>query len=1028
MGIAKRITVSSHSDLLFATILLVSGIIPFVFISIAGGFPVTCQLHHEAFHAVIETLGCMMGLGIAGFLLMRQGEEGSAYKLWPACAMLGMSILDAFHASATPGREFVFLHSASQFIGGVFIAMTWLPKRFTAKPIFRNLPKVLAAACTLFGILVLLVPDMLPIMVINGRFTFLPQFLNLAGGVLFMAGLAYFARRFCRDRDNTGLLFVAFCLMFAIAGLTFRTSTLWGVGWWLSHIIRLGAYVVAFAYVSINSSAEYLHLGQTITKHKQAEQQLTGYMASLKKTKESAVSWMKLTETARKEAQRESAKLSAMISGMKEGVVFADVDNRIIEVNDYLCQLSDIPREKIIGKKIEDIHQGQLLDHISSLIKEFRQNTGSKPYTVQRPMAGAEVVMRVQPIYNNNSYQGVLLNVIDVTDLVEARRLAEKSKAELEEINQYLQLETARANHMTARAEEANMAKSQFLANMSHEIRTPMNAIIGFSDLLAEEQLTEEQKQDVNLIRESGHNLLDLINDILDFSKIEAKQLKVDKVECSLGRILSFIESTARLTADKKSLNFKIVEKSELPERIRTDPIRLRQCLINLTNNALKFTDKGHVYLNVSLEYRQDGRQPYIRFDIEDTGIGIPREKQQTIFEAFVQADGSTNRKYGGTGLGLTISRQLTELLGGELRVASEVGKGSVFSLVIPAGLDVTKQSRLDMNATHIKPHKNATEQSMFSGNVLVAEDVPTNQALTKSLLEKMGLKVTIAQDGNEALQKVLAGQFDLIFMDMQMPHMDGYQATQELRKHGITTPIVALTANAMVGDDRKCIEAGCNDYLAKPIERRDLLNKIVKYLPSKDDALSNTINSAKSQVDELVHVCCPSTGSGSEIVEGRVVSLSNHDHTPASPCPLGTKTGTAARAIQTEGSGEMIDFYQLLATLGSEESIREITPIYLADNKKYFSQLTEAIKSGDAAAVRSNAHAIKGASRNFRATRLMDIAAQMEQAGKEGKIELAASILDELKTEYEKIMSFLSQPNWIEKAKQQTEKVKQPC
>ncbi len=281
MTAGKRITVSLHSDLLFATILLVSGIIPFMFISVASDFPATCQLYHEAFHAVMETLGCMMGLGIAGFLLMRQAEQGNEYKLWPACAMLSMAILDAFHASISPGREFVFLHSASQFVGGVLIAMIWLPDRFAKTSLARELPKVFAAGCGLIGVASFLVPDMLPAMISNGRFTFVPQFLNLAGGVLFLVGLAYFARRFsmgsphdCRDRDNTQLLFTAYCLLFAVAGLTYRLSGLWGVGWWLSHVVRLGAYVVAFAYVSINSGAEYLRLIQAIAERKRAEQQL----------------------------------------------------------------------------------------------------------------------------------------------------------------------------------------------------------------------------------------------------------------------------------------------------------------------------------------------------------------------------------------------------------------------------------------------------------------------------------------------------------------------------------------------------------------------------------------------------------------------------------------------------------------------------------------------------------------------------------------------------------------------------------
>ncbi len=281
MSMAKRVTVSLHSDLLFATILLISGIVPFVFISVASNFPATCQLYHEAFHAVMETLGCMMALGIAGFLLMRQGEEGNEYKLWPACAMLSMAILDAFHASVAPGREFVCLHSAAQFVGGVLIAMTWLPERFAKKPIVRELPKVLAAACGLFGIMALLLPEALPAMMSNGRFTFAPQFLNVAGGVLFLAGLAYFARRFsigspqdCRDRDNTHLLFAAYCLLFAVAGLTFRLSGPWGVGWWLSHVVRLGAYVVAFGHVSLSSSAEYQRLTETIAERKRAEEEL----------------------------------------------------------------------------------------------------------------------------------------------------------------------------------------------------------------------------------------------------------------------------------------------------------------------------------------------------------------------------------------------------------------------------------------------------------------------------------------------------------------------------------------------------------------------------------------------------------------------------------------------------------------------------------------------------------------------------------------------------------------------------------
>ena len=427
---------------------------------------------------------------------------------------------------------------------------------------------------------------------------------------------------------------------------------------------------------------------------------------------------------------------------------------------------------------------------------------------------------------------------------------------ELRETNLHLEQATACANDMAAQAEEANQAKSRFLANMSHEIRTPMNAIIGFSDILADEDLSDEQSDHVKLIRDSSYNLLRLINDILDFSKIEAGQLDAEIIDCSLARLLNAIGSPTRPKAIEKGIEFEIVETNGLPEQIRTDPTRLHQCLINLITNAIKFTEKGHVYVNVSLEDRDN--QPYIRFDVEDTGIGIPKDKQAKVFESFTQADGSTTRKYGGTGLGLAITKQLTELLGGELTLTSEEGRGSVFSIVIPAGLDVTKQPFLDTHniASHINPNQAKEKQPEFFGNILVAEDAPSSQMLIKLLLKRLGLQVTIAEDGKQALQKAMTRQYDLIFMDMMMPHMNGYEATRAIRKEGITTPIVALTANVMKGDDKKCLEAGCDDYLSKPLDRRELLKTIEKYLPSASQDLTGPIDSARDQLDELTHLC----------------------------------------------------------------------------------------------------------------------------------------------------------------------------
>ena len=383
-------------------------------------------------------------------------------------------------------------------------------------------------------------------------------------------------------------------------------------------------------------------------------------------------------------------------------------------------------------------------------------------------------------------------------------------------------------------AEAANEAKSEFLANMSHEIRTPMNAVIGFCDLLMDEDLNDTQTQYNEMIRTGGNNLLAVINDILDFSKIEAGQLDIEIIDCSLGKLLNSIGSLMKPKAAKNGLEFEIVESNGLPAQICTDPTRLQQCLINLVDNAIKFTDQGGVYVNVSLQEHEG--EPVIRFDVEDTGIGIPEAKQVIIFESFSQADGSHTRKYGGTGLGLTITKQLTGLLGGEITLISHEGKGSVFSLTIPAGVDVMKQPFLDRHniGGMLELEHDKSEHDKFSGRVLVAEDAKTNQMVIKLMLEKAGLEVTIAGDGKEVAQIAQSKSFDLIFMDIQMPNMNGYDATRLLRKEGITTPIIALTANAMTGDDEKCLKAGCDDYMPKPINHARLVEMLQKYLPLK--------------------------------------------------------------------------------------------------------------------------------------------------------------------------------------------------
>ncbi len=416
-------------------------------------------------------------------------------------------------------------------------------------------------------------------------------------------------------------------------------------------------------------------------------------------------------------------------------------------------------------------------------------------------------------------------------ELMLAKNRAEQAEEETRQVNRQLRHSVDRANRLAEKAIVADVAKGQFLANMSHEIRTPMNAIIGFSDILGEEDLTKEQKKHVGIIRDSGKTLLQVINDILDFSKIEAGKMDIEHIKYSLKKLLTNIELMMSPAADKKKLDFKVNYGPDLPAVIRTDPVRVQQCLINLCNNAIKFTDKGHVYVNVCLTEVEEKQM--LRFDVEDTGIGIPFEKQKEVFDAFSQADGTHSRKYGGTGLGLSIAKKMIELLGGKISVKSSPSFGSTFSLLLPPGVDINNQASMEQEDEQ-EPESleiAVNEDERFSGKILVAEDTATNQLLIKLLLEKLGLEVTIAENGRQAVEMASQDIFDMIFMDMQMPEMSGYEATEALRKKGLLTPIIALTASAMKGDENKCIGSGCNAYLCKPVERKVLVETVRRFL-----------------------------------------------------------------------------------------------------------------------------------------------------------------------------------------------------
>jgi PAS domain S-box-containing protein len=398
-----------------------------------------------------------------------------------------------------------------------------------------------------------------------------------------------------------------------------------------------------------------------------------------------------------------------------------------------------------------------------------------------------------------------------------------------------------------AAAEDANRAKSEFLANMSHEIRTPMTAIMGYADLSLEPgQGDSERLNRVNTIRSNAAHLLSVINDILDLSKIEAGEMRVERIECSPWQIVSEVASTMRVRAGEKKLHFDVRAVGLLPEMVHSDPLRLRQILINLVSNAIKFTSAGGVTMLVGLaepsaEAPADNSAPAARsatlwFKIVDTGIGMSPDVVSRLFNRFAQADASTTRRFGGSGLGLTISRHLARMLGGDVRVDSEPGRGSTFSVDVDTG-PLSGVRMLQYNETAQRPTADGGEaMPTLRGRILLAEDGRDNRALLSHYLSKAGGDVTTAENGRIACdlwrKAVEAGTpFDVILMDMQMPELDGYGATAALRSKACAAPIIALTAHAMAGDRDRCIACGCTDYLTKPVNVRQLLTTVARHL-----------------------------------------------------------------------------------------------------------------------------------------------------------------------------------------------------
>ncbi len=753
-------------------------------------------------------------------------------------------------------------------------------------------------------------------------------------------------------------------------------------------------------------------------------------------------------KSTQEQALREAAKLRSIVKGIEGGVFFLDREGRLVELNSYLERKLDCIESKDPDCKLRMIFEA--FPQLPAVLDAFRRGERTEPYRTEARFLGMDVVLAVHPITTAGAYDGSVGTITDVSEIVRAR----------------------------VAAEEANLAKSEFLANMSHEIRTPLNGVMGMVSLLADTPLSEEQRQMLETINSSAETLLAIINDILDLSKIEAGKMTIRPTKVDLLELLDNVVSLWSQSAHNKGLWIGASLPPQLPRYVSLDPVRVRQVLDNLVGNAVKFTEKGHVLLSVEAEERASDHL-LLRFSVKDTGIGIPPDKQERIFEKFTQADGSLARRYSGTGLGLAIAKELVVLMGGEIGVQSVPGSGSTFWFTLPVkseaqveeardqtdlrltalllarpleaqvlrdrlerlGVDCRLEESLDAawktaraapgscaliveleslqqdsalqelasleipkaliaagESAHSIPAPvrsafwtvlsapvsekqlagflaqaregrraetgNASREAPWSElrgafqgtKVLVAEDHPANQKVACGLLEYLGCGVKLAENGKQAVEMAAQEEFDVILMDCQMPGTNGFEATKAIRQAERSSrrrvPIVAMTANALSGDRQRCLQAGMDDYIAKPVDRKQLYAVLSKYLRG--------------------------AGCGKQ--------------------PPSQPDRPASHPARLPSSEEIFDPSELLQLFeGDVEAAREVINAFLQSVEEDRNNIRQAIASGTEKALAEAAHRIKGAAANIGAGALRKRALEAEKNARSGAIDQARRAAQDL-------------------------------
>jgi PAS domain S-box-containing protein len=631
-------------------------------------------------------------------------------------------------------------------------------------------------------------------------------------------------------------------------------------------------------------------------------------------------------------AQREKARQSQIFDSTSDGIIFVSHDGQIEAANVRAGDLLGFDPSSVIGTELSRLVSRLYSVGDGDSFLPTLQTLLNDPWTggrgdLQQPSTGRVFQWVAQPARDGSGgSSGLTFTFQDVTrprDLV--RQLEDKSRL----------LEDARA-----RSDDANRAKGEFLANVSHEIRTPLSAIIGMAQHMLEHGVREDM---LRRVQSSAEALMVIIGDILDFSKIESRKLTLDREPFALRDTLGDAIETLRVRAAEKGLSLVLDVVPNVPDNLVGDPMRLRQILINLIGNAIKFTDIGEVRLRVEIATELPG-EVCLHFAVIDTGIGIPRDKQEIVFEAFAQADGSSARRYGGTGLGLSISARLVELMGGDIWVESEAGRGSAFRFTAIFGL---RRPEAVTPAPGIAPAPPTSRGPLV---VLLVEDDEVHREIVAALLLGRGHRVITARNGREALLELSRHHADVALMDLQMPEMDGLQATVTVRQweraSGGHLPIVAMTASALADDPERCMAAGMDRFVTKPVAR---------------DVLFRT-------VEELSELSVP--GSLPPELAGRAAFLA--------------------------GLGDDLDL------------AKKLVDIFVDQSPHLVEQIHSAIAAGDSDALRRAAHALKGTISNFPAGPAREVAARMEMVGFDGDISAAREIYPLLEQEVTRLKSVL--------------------